>query len=94
MVLTIGQIGFFATAIIAVLYVVFRVITGKGLPDDDGVFMLMMSPIGGFLLGCIIGNTVDTFGIPGSVAICVIVVFLCVVQYYGGKAKQQKDDLT
>ena len=94
MVLAIGQIGFFAAVVIVALYIVLRVITGKGLPDDDGVFMLMMSPIGGFLLGCIVGNTVETFGIPGGVAICVIVAFLCMVQYYGGKAKQQKDDLT
>lgn len=93
MILTIGYIGFFAVTIIAVLYIVLRVITGKGLPDDDGVFMLMMSPVGGFLLGCIVGNTVETFGIPGSVAICVIVAFLCVVQYYGEKQVQQKDNL-
>ena len=88
MVLTIGQIGFFATAIIAVLYVVFRVITGNGLPDDDGVFMLMMSPIGGFLLGCIIGNTVETFGVFIGAVLCGVFVLFFVVQYLRLRAKE------
>lgn len=72
MVLSFGVIGFFVAMVVALGYVFWRIVTDKGFPDHDAVFMLMMSPIGGFLLGCIVGNTIATFGFIIGTIICVV----------------------
>lgn len=70
MVLSFGFIGFLVVMAFALGYVSWRIVTGKGFPDQDAVFVLMMSPIGGFLLGCIVGNIVVTFGVIVGAIIC------------------------
>lgn len=72
MVLSFGFIGFLVVMVVALGYVSWRIVTGKGFPDHDAVFMLMMAPIGGFLLGCIVGNTIATFGVITGAIICAV----------------------
>lgn len=72
MVISFGFIGFFVVMVVALGYVFWRIGTGEGFPDDDAVFVLMMSPIGGFLLGCIVGNTIAIFGAIIGTIICVV----------------------
>ena len=72
MVLFFGFIGFFLAVVSVFGYGLWRVVTGNGIPDHDAVFVLMMSPIGGFLLGCIVGNTIATFGVITGTIICAV----------------------
>lgn len=81
MVLTIGHIGFFAVVAITTLYVFLRVIAGKGLPDSEAGILIMMSPIGGFLLGCIVGHALATFGVFIGAVLCSLFVLFFAVQY-------------
>lgn len=94
MILTIGHIGFFAAVIIAALYVFLRVIAGKDLPDSETGILIMMAPIGGFLLGCLIGHTLNTFGVFIGAVLCSIFVLFFIVQYLRLRAKEKcKDNL-
>lgn len=78
--ITLGFVGFFAVTAVVLGYVFWRLVTGKGFYDADVVFMLIMAPIGGLLLGFIVGNTIDTFGTFMGSVICTATVMFFVVQ--------------